>query len=132
VRHNDGNRGWLAGRDKCIERDSTLSTSPVATPGVDWRILHLPVLWRKYHGQLAQKGEAFWIAMVREATMKRLEASCGEESHAGYKVEGAESGWYRELIDERMDSWNEDVCMDAYHGDDYIGGEEHWKLFRVL
>ncbi|KAF1993820.1 hypothetical protein P154DRAFT_527481 [Amniculicola lignicola CBS 123094] len=94
----------------------------------DKRILHLPLLWKKYHDQLAsgynRVGKSFWIAIIREATQRRLEVSRGEK-HRGYDADGAKSGWYKESIEERTDSWNNDVLIDAYTGGEFVGGEEH-------
>ncbi|KAF2113847.1 hypothetical protein BDV96DRAFT_688750 [Lophiotrema nucula] len=139
LRQKDRGREWLVGLDKCIIQDSDLDVdkvtagSPSGAAGFDMRILHLPVLWAKYHDQLTsgRNGAAFWISMIREATTKRLEVSRGEKDR-GYVDDGAKSGWYKEIIDERTDSWNDDVLMDAIHGGEYLGGNEHWSKFKLL
>ncbi|PVH93239.1 hypothetical protein DM02DRAFT_733234 [Periconia macrospinosa] len=141
LRRSDNNREWLAGFDKCIENDSDLDVDAAMLGngssgiGIDERILHLPVLWKKYHGQLISGrfgvGGSFWIMMIREATQKRLEVSHGEE-HRGYLVNGARSGWYRESIEEVSESWNDDLMMDISTDGEFLGGAEHWAQFNVL
>jgi hypothetical protein len=53
-----------------------------ADKGFDERILQLPLLWKKYHGQLLADRNGywgrFWVANIREATQKRLAVSCRE------------------------------------------------------
>ncbi|RYN63054.1 hypothetical protein AA0117_g12853 [Alternaria alternata] len=135
LRQGDGSREWLAGLDQCIARDSDLEIEMHVPAGLcrsiryDERILHLPVLWKKYHDRLL--GKSFWVATIREATQKRLAVSCGG-SHRGYSVDSARSAWDRDSIEEERDSWNDDVMMDHIHNGDWLGGAEHWAKFDVL
>lgn len=141
LRQSDDDREWLAGLDKCIANDSDLDVDVAmlgnisSGMGIDGRILHLPVLWKKYHGQLASGrfgvGGSFWISMVRKAIQERLEASHGEK-HGEYHTNGARSGWYREMIEEATESWNDDVMMDISTGGEWMAGAEHWAQFEVL
>jgi hypothetical protein len=137
LRQSDTNREWLAGLDRCITRDSTLDTD-VHIPnglggskGFDERILHLPILWKKYHGRLLANrngcGGSFWVARIREATQKRLAVSCGE-THRGYGVDSAKSAWNKDSIEEDSDSWNDDVMMDSIHN----GGRTLGKVRHVV
>jgi hypothetical protein len=141
LRPRDTNREWLAGLDKCIARDSSLDIDVLMSRGpgrhkeFDEKILHLPVLWKKYHDRLLEcrigDGGAFWIAQIRGATQMRLEVSCGE-SHRGYSIDSAKSAWDKESIDGQIESWNDDVMMDVITGGEYLGGQEHWAKFDVL
>lgn len=139
LRQGDGSREWLAGLDQCIARDSGLEIDMHAPAGLrksiryDERILHLPVLWKRYHDRLLadRNGKSFWVAKIREATQKRLAVSCGE-SHRGYSIDSARSAWDRDSIEEETDSWNDDVMMDHIHNGDWLGGAEHWAKFDVL
>lgn len=141
LRQKDTDLEWLAGLDKCITQDSDLDIdklmpdSPDGGAGFDKRILHLPVLWKKYHDQLVKGrfgvGESFWVAMIREATQRRLEVSRGEK-HKGYDINSARSGWDRDSIEEQSDSWNDDVMMDAHTQGEWLGGAEHWAQFDML
>lgn len=138
LRRRDPGREWLAGLDKCITQDSGLEFDKLTLEGgaeFDKRILHLPVLWKKYHDQLVGGrfgvGGSFWVAMIREATQKRLEASrC--EKHGGYDADSARSGWDRDSIEEQGECWNEDVMMDADTEGEFLGGAEHWAKFDLL
>jgi hypothetical protein len=137
LRRGDPGREWLAGFDKCITQDlgynitKPLSGSPTVVAGIDPRILHLPGLWKKYHDQLVDGGESFWVSMIREATQKRLGVSRGEK-HLGYDVNSARSGWHEEVIEERTEDWNEGVLMDHRHNGDWLGGREYWAKFSAL
>lgn len=138
LRRADTDREWLAGLDKCIERDSDLDVDkvfPFGLEGFDNRILHLLRLWKNYHGKLARShgraGVPFWIAMIREATQKRLEVS-RHEKQMGHSIDGARSGWYKVIIEDERDSWDDDVMKDIYTGGEFLGGEEHWAKYRVL
>lgn len=102
VREGDYGREWLASLDKCIARHSGLDVTalmPDDSIGVnqfDSRILHLPVLWKRYHDQLHAgrygfDGGGFWVAKIRTDTRLRLAVSCGE-THYGYSADGAKSG----------------------------------------
>jgi hypothetical protein len=98
LRPRGTDREWLAELDTCITRDSSLDIIALVLDGPnvskesDKRILHLPVLWKKYYDGLLEgrvgEGESFWIAVMREATQKRLAVSRGEY-HRGYSVENA-------------------------------------------
>ncbi|EMD86661.1 hypothetical protein COCC4DRAFT_200501 [Bipolaris maydis ATCC 48331] len=141
LRRRDIDRMWLAGFDRCISRDSNLDMSMLVFEGLgrinefDERILHLPVLWKKYHDRLLANrngvGGPFWVARIRDATQKRLAVSCGE-THRGYSVDSAKGTWDRESIEEQTDSWNDDVMMDAITGGEWLGGAEHWAKFDML
>jgi hypothetical protein len=141
LRRSDSDREWLAGLDRCIDQHSNLDINvlipdaPHGNKGFDERILHLPVLWKKYHDHMLPSnilnGGSFWVANIREATRKRLAVSCGE-THRGYSVDGAKSAWDRESIEELTESWNEDVSMDSRTAGDWLGGAEHWDRFRML
>jgi len=135
LRKNDYQREWLASFDKCIEQDSVYDADELMLRSgaeYDTRILHLPLLWKKYHTQLTKGqfgfGGGFWIAMIREATHERLRG--GKDNR--YVLDGARSGWDGEYIEERSEGWNEDVVMDADSGGNFLGGEEHWRQFAVL
>jgi hypothetical protein len=58
LRQRDTDREWLAGLDRCAARDSDLDINVLMSEtlgtdkGFDERILNLPLLWKKYHGQL--------------------------------------------------------------------------------
>ena len=134
-------REWLASLDKCIARDSDLDVDALMPDNwiginhFDSRILHLPVLWKKYHDQLhaSRHGFAvggFWVAKIREDTRLRLAVSCGEFHH-GYAADGANSNWDRERVEEETEAWNEEVEDDAYH-DGEILGADHWAKFNLL
>jgi hypothetical protein len=142
LRPSDSDREWLAKFDKCIARDSNIDINVLMPDGLGWsnqfdkRILHLPALWRKYHnGLLANHnnfgGGGFWVAKIREATQKRLAVSCGE-SHLGYSIDSAESGWDKEMIEEETEVWNDGLLDDAYHHGEILGGAEHWAKFDML
>jgi hypothetical protein len=131
LRKNDPGRRWLASFDMCLTRDSGLDVDDIPFENVafDSRILHLPVLWKKYHKQLTKVGMSFWVATIREATQKRLEEarSDNQEAHTS-----ARSGWDKEFIEEQSEMWNEDVLMDSMHHGEWVGGAEHWAKFKVL
>jgi hypothetical protein len=141
LRQSDNDRKRLARLDRCIANDSDLDVDVAMLGNVSSgvriyrRILHLPVLWKKYHDRLISGrfgvGGSFWIRMIREATKKRLEVSHGEE-HRGYHIDEVRSGWYRESIEEASESWNDDLMMDDITGGEFLGGAEHWKQFEVL
>ena len=141
LRKSDTDREWLAGLDKCIRQDSVLDIdmlmagSPEGDVEFDKRILHLPVLWKKYHDRLLAGrigvGGSFWVAMIREATHKRLEVSRGEK-HRGYDADSARSAWDKDSIEEQTESWNDDVLMDVNTDGEWMGGVEHWAKFAVL
>ncbi|KAF2492831.1 hypothetical protein BU16DRAFT_620148 [Lophium mytilinum] len=135
LRRSDRDREWLAGLDRCIAQDSDLAGGMGVGVVFDRRILHLPILWQKYHGQLTRGGfdvgGPFWIMMIREATKERLEVARSEK-HRGYDADGARSGWWEESIQERSDSWNEGVMMDPYTEGEFMGGKDHWTQFDVL
>jgi hypothetical protein len=87
LRRSDYDREWLAGFDQCIAQDSSLDVNVLIPDGpggnkeFDERVLHLPVLCKKYQDQLFANrngvGGSFWVANIREATRKRLAVSCG-------------------------------------------------------
>jgi hypothetical protein len=139
LRQRDTDREWLASFDKCITRDlgvdfnKFISRSLDGNVGFDKRILHLPFLWKKYHDQLASHrvrgGMSFWVAMIRNATQKRLGKSRGEDQDRDTL---ARSGWDKDIIDEQCDSWNDDVMMDDITGGEFLGGAEHWAKYDVL
>jgi hypothetical protein len=141
LRLRDTDREYYAGLDKCIANDSSLDIATLMPGGLnrsqefDNRILHLPVLWKKYHNRLRTdrhgSGSSFWIANIREATQKRLAVSCGE-IHKGYSVDSVKSVWDKDTIEQESDSWNEDVMMDTNTSGEFLGGEEHWAKFSVL
>jgi hypothetical protein len=60
--------------NKCIIQDwgysinKPLSGRPAIVAGIEPRIVHLPGLWGKYHDQLVDGGNSFWVSMIREAT----------------------------------------------------------------
>ena len=140
LRKRNTDREWLAGLDKCITQDSGLDVDklmpgiPDGVAGFDKRMLHLPVLWKKYHYQLVQgpngTGKPWWVAKIREATQKRLEVSRGEK-HRGYDTDGARSGWDKDSIEEWTDYWNDEVMMDINSGDKLLG-PEYWAKFHVF
>ncbi|EUC27294.1 hypothetical protein COCCADRAFT_31190 [Bipolaris zeicola 26-R-13] len=141
LRRRGMDRMWLAGFGRCISRDSNLDMNMLVFEGFgriddfDERILHLPVLWKKYHDRLLANrngvGGPFWVARIRDATQKRLAVSCGE-THRGYSIDRAKSTWDRESIEEQTDSWNDDVMMDAITGGEWLGGAEHWAKSDML
>lgn len=141
LRRSDYDREWLAGLDRCIAQDSSLHINALISDGLggneefDERILHLPVLWKKYHDRLLANrngvGGSFWVANVREATRKRLAVSCGG-IHRGYSVDGAKSAWDKDSIEEQTESWNDDVMMDSITAGEFLGGAEHWVKFNML
>ena len=137
LRQGDPGREWLASFDKCITQDlgysinQPLSGSPAIVARIDPRIVHLPGLWKKYHDQLVDSGNSFWVSMIREATQKRLGVSRGE-THPGYNVDSARSGWHRKIIEEQCENWNEDVLMDDQRNGEWVGGREYWAKFSVL
>jgi hypothetical protein len=59
-----------------------------------------------------------------------LEVSRGR--HVGRDVNSARSGWSKEYIEEKTESWNEDVSMDNIHNGKWLGGEKHWRQFETL
>jgi hypothetical protein len=141
VREGYNGREWLASLDKCIARDSDLDVTALIPD--DWiginqfdsRILHLPVLWKKYHDQLHAgrngfAGGGFWAAKIRTDTRLRLAVSCGE-THYGYSADGANSGWYREGVEAEIEAWNDDVDDDIRLGGRFLGAE-HWAKFNLL
>ena len=135
LRKSDRQREWLASLDKCINQDTTqyreeLNSNPKAE--YEARIVHFPILWRKYHnrlvnGALGTRG-GFWVAMMREATEGRLSG----KKRSRYARDTTASGWDSEYIDKHRKIWNEDVLEDASSGGDYLGGQEHWEQFDVL
>jgi hypothetical protein len=135
LRHRDPGREWLASFDKCITQDlnysnnKPLSGSPAIVAGIDSRIVHLPGLWKKYHDQLVDGEESFWVSMIREATQKRLRVS-RRETHLRY--DSARSGWHKEIIEEQLENWNEDVLMDDRLNGEWVGGRKYWEKFSVL
>jgi hypothetical protein len=135
LRHRDPGREWLASFDKCITQDlgysnnKPLSGSPAVVAGIDSRIVHLPGLWKKYHDQLVDGEESFWVSMIREATQKRLRVS-RREIHLRY--DSAKSGWHKEIIEEQLENWNEDVLMDDRLDGEWVGGRKYWEKFSVL
>lgn len=141
LRHSDYDREWLAGLDRCIAQDSSLDVNVLMSYGVDGnkefdeRILHLPVLWKEYHGRLLSNRNrvrgSFWVANIREATRKRLAVSCGE-IHRGYSVNGAKSAWDKDSIQEQTESWNDNVMMDSITAGNFLGSAEHWSKFSML
>jgi hypothetical protein len=141
LRRKDTDHEWLAGLGKCIANDSSLDLNMLALSisnihgEIDKRILHLPVLWEKYHSQLIDRrnghGGSFWIAMIREATQKRLAVSRGEK-HMGYGIDSARSAWDKDSIEEACESWNDDVLTDANTNGEWIGGAVHWAKFEIL
>lgn len=136
LRKRDTDREWLAGLDKCITQDSSLDvdklmpSSPDGIAGFDKRILHLPVLWKKYHDQLVgrRNGSSFWVARIRDATQKRLEVSRGEK-HRGYDADGARSGWDKNKIEEWTEHWNNDLMVEINAGGE---GLESYAKFHVF
>jgi hypothetical protein len=142
LRPSDTDREWLAGFDKCIRRDSDPNIDLIVVNArggsnrFDKRILHLPVLWRKYHDQLHANrngfgDRSFWVAQIREETRTRLTVACGEE-RPGYNVDSALSPWDSDILDEKTESWNDDVWMDNRHNGEWVGGAGHWAKFEVL
>jgi hypothetical protein len=101
----------------------------------DLKILHLPVLWERYHDELiAGKfgvGSSFWIGMIRTATHTRLEVARGEKQDH-HRLGDAYSGWDHDYIEAQRDIWNEDVLMDHYTKGEWQGGKEYWSQFAVL
>lgn len=140
VRREDANHEWLASFDKCIRQDSDLVGGELTSGDLygnlrfDERILHLPFLWRKYHGRMTEQrgfGEStgFWVAMVRGATRERLQGS-----HRGDQKRSnpAKTGWDRETIRDQTDFWNDDVLMDVMKNGKWVGGAEHWANYDIL
>jgi hypothetical protein len=139
VRKSDHAREWLASLDKCNTRDSDLDIDALIPD--DWiginqfdaRILHLPVLWKKYHDQLHAShygfaGGGFWVAKIRTDTRLRLAVSCGE-THYGYGTANAYSHWDKDRIDEETEIWNDAIMDSGCRGG--VGGE-HWAKFNLL
>jgi hypothetical protein len=140
LRPRNTDHEWLAGLDKCIAKDSSLDIDVLMpdvldkSHGFNERILHLPVLWKKYHDRVVKGsngiGGSFWISLIREATQKRLAVSCGE-NHIGYSIDSVKSTWDKDSIEEESESWNEDVMMDTMHHGEWMGAG-HWAKFDVL
>ncbi|KAF2867046.1 hypothetical protein BDV95DRAFT_622660 [Massariosphaeria phaeospora] len=149
LRKSDTAREWLPGFDRCITQDSDLDFDNLIldrahgadradeAASFDMRILHLPILWRKYHDQLVECrpgiGGSFWVAMIREATRERLKILRGNEPPSY----DAKRGWDKYSIQTQREIWNDDVFMDSTtHGEwfsgDFLGGSEHWAQYDVL
>jgi len=118
TRRDDHHKERLASWQKLIEQEQVvlpLWKKDSSTYFSDQRVLSLPQLWSKYHRRLTVDGTAFWVAMVRQATKERLLST---QPHDRTKnVLSSQSPWYEELIQDERDTWNDDVCTQAWYPD---------------
>jgi exonuclease 3'-5' domain-containing protein 1 len=86
----------------------------------------LPALYGVYNDKLRQDSQAFWRVQVREDTKDRIKLS----QSAGYngKSKSMALGWDDHLLEEYMDSWNDDIMMEAMDGTYVLNENDDWVL----
>lgn len=75
----------------------------------------LPGLYNIYNTKLRQTGLAFWRVHVRETTKDRIKLS--QSSGYNRKSKGNALGWNNQTIEEEIESWNEEILMEAMAGE---------------
>jgi hypothetical protein len=81
-------------------------------------------LYSVYSAKLRQPGQAFWRVHVRETTKNRIKLSQrpGYDGNSKSKV----LGWDDQSIDQEIESWNEDIMMEAMAGTHVLNKDDHW------
>jgi exonuclease 3'-5' domain-containing protein 1 len=74
----------------------------------------LPGLYGVYSAKLRQPGQAFWRVHVRETTKNRIKLSQRPDYDGNSKSKAL--GWDDQSIDQDIESWNEDIMMEAMAG----------------
>jgi exonuclease 3'-5' domain-containing protein 1 len=73
-------------------------------------VMLLPTLWKAYSVKLRQPDKGCWRWMIREETQKRVTLS--QSAHYDGQSQGKVYGpWDEHNIEQRMDSWNDDVML---------------------
>jgi exonuclease 3'-5' domain-containing protein 1 len=84
----------------------------------------LPDLYTVYSIKLCPRGQAFWRVHVREATKNRIKLS--QTSDYDGKSRSQVLGWDDESIDQAIESWNDDIMMEAMLGENVLNKEDDW------
>ncbi|KAF2672683.1 domain-containing protein 1 [Microthyrium microscopicum] len=74
----------------------------------------LPGLYGVYNAKLRKRGQAFWRVQIRETTKDRIKQS-QSPSYDGQSNSKA-FGWDDDFIDSAIESWNDDIMMEAMGG----------------
>jgi exonuclease 3'-5' domain-containing protein 1 len=84
----------------------------------------LPGLYAVYSAKLQQPGRAFWRVHVRETTKNRIKLS----QSPGYNGNSTSKalGWDDQSINNEIESWNEDIMMEARAGTHVLNEDDHW------
>jgi exonuclease 3'-5' domain-containing protein 1 len=87
-------------------------------------VVLLPGLYDVYNTKLRQPGQAFWRVHVRETTKDRIKLS----QSLGYdgKSKGNALGWNDQTIEEEIESWNEEIMMEASAGEYVLNENDEW------
>ncbi|OBT46149.1 hypothetical protein VE00_02830 [Pseudogymnoascus sp. WSF 3629] len=86
----------------------------------------LPALYGVYNDKLRQDSQAFWRVQVREDTKDRIKLS----QSAGYngKSKSMALGWDDHLLEDCMDSWSDDIMMEAMDSTYVLNENDDWVL----
>ncbi|KAI9732941.1 MAG: hypothetical protein M1818_007374 [Claussenomyces sp. TS43310] len=84
----------------------------------------LPGLYGVYTAKLRPAGQAFWRVTVRNATKDRIKQSQSPRYDGNSKSKVL--GWDSATIDAMTESWNEDIMMEAFVGEEEEEPEDDW------
>ncbi|TAQ85606.1 hypothetical protein B7494_g6060 [Chlorociboria aeruginascens] len=89
-----------------------------------WNVVLLPGLYNVYNTKLRQPGLAFWRVHVRETIKDWIKLS----QSSGYdgKSKSNALGWNDDTIEKGIESWNEDILMEASLGDWILNENDEW------
>jgi exonuclease 3'-5' domain-containing protein 1 len=84
----------------------------------------LPALYKAYNDKLKLPGEAFWRVVVRGETKDRIKLSQSAEYDGNSK--NLALGWDDYTMDQRIETWNDEILMEAMIGDWVLDKDDNW------
>ncbi|CZT48367.1 uncharacterized protein RSE6_09051 [Rhynchosporium secalis] len=87
-------------------------------------VVLLPGLYDVYNTKLRQLGQAFWRIHLRDTTNDRVKLS----QSPGYdgSSKGFALGWNDHIIETEIESWNEELMMEAQAGTHVLNENDEW------
>ena len=142
-----GSQIFLFGLAKCVANDSAISAEAKKV----WRLTEedhggpqlerqlqqglikyceqkvrvLPGLYQVYMKTLGKSGMAFWRVHVRCATMDRIKSS-QKFDYDGNSQRMSIGPWTQPSIESDIESWNEDIIMEARIGEMELNEDDEW------
>jgi exonuclease 3'-5' domain-containing protein 1 len=83
----------------------------------------LPGLYGVYSAKLRQPRQAFWRVHVSETTKNRIKLLQRPSYDGNSKIKALR--WDDQSIDQEIDSWNEDIMMEAMAGTHVLNKDDH-------